>query len=75
MMFQDFDFYVTNFNMESPWIIASAVGGFVLGAVLITAILWWMKCQHLWSTEEREPVRSIMLANLEVQADTVWLGA
>ncbi|KAL2681132.1 hypothetical protein Neosp_008736 [[Neocosmospora] mangrovei] len=75
MMFESFDFYVKNFAMEGPWISASVLGGLVPGAVLVTATAWWMKCQHLWSTEETEPVQDFALGNVNFRADTSWLRA
>ncbi|RSL71565.1 hypothetical protein CEP54_001349 [Fusarium duplospermum] len=75
MMFESFDYYVKNFAMDGPWISASVLGGLVPGAVLVTATAWWMKCQHLWSTEETEPVQGIALGNVNFKADTSWLRA
>ncbi|KAF4467683.1 hypothetical protein FALBO_5443 [Fusarium albosuccineum] len=73
MMFYTFDFYVKNFRMNGPWVTASVLGGLVLGAVLVTATAWWMKCQHLWSTEEKEPTDGLDLTSVDVRADTQWL--
>ncbi|KAJ3461422.1 hypothetical protein MRS44_009975 [Fusarium solani] len=75
MMFKSFDYYFKNFEMDVPWIIASVLGGLVPGAVLVTATAWWMKCQHLWSTEETEPVQDFALGNARFRADTSWLKA
>ncbi|KAM0435839.1 hypothetical protein ACHAPT_002730 [Fusarium lateritium] len=75
MMFQSFDYYVKNFYMYGPWITASVLGGLVPGATLVTATAWWMKCQHLWSTEETEPVQDLGLAIVGFKADTSWLAA
>ncbi|KAM6519279.1 hypothetical protein FALCPG4_012924 [Fusarium falciforme] len=75
MMFESFDYYVENFAMSGPWISASVLGGLVPGAVLVTATAWWMKCQHLWSTEETEPVQDFALVNVRFKADTSWLRA
>jgi hypothetical protein len=74
-MFKSFDYYFKNFEMDVPWIIASVLGGLVPGAVLVTATAWWMKCQHLWSTEETEPVQDLALGNARFRADTSWLKA
>ncbi|KAJ4314006.1 hypothetical protein N0V84_009113 [Fusarium piperis] len=75
MMFESFDYYVKNFAMDGPWISASVLGGLVPGAVLVTATAWWMKCQHLWSTEEAESVQDLPLGNVTFRADTSWLRA
>lgn len=75
MMFESFDYYVENFEMSGPWISASVLGGLVPGAVLVTATAWWMKCQHLWSTEENKPVQDVALDNGKFRADTSWLRA
>ncbi|RSL95586.1 hypothetical protein CEP52_011963 [Fusarium oligoseptatum] len=75
MMFESFDYYVKNFAMDGPWISASVLGGLVPGAVLVTTTAWWMKCQHLWSTEEKEPVQDFALGNVNFRADTSWLRA
>lgn len=74
-MFKDFEFYMENFNMYVPWVTASVIGGLVPGIVFTTATLWWMKCQHLWATEEGEMTRSLELANFEVRSDTTWTVA
>ncbi|KAF4980008.1 hypothetical protein FZEAL_3870 [Fusarium zealandicum] len=59
MMFESFDFYFKNCDMNGPWIAASVLGGFFRAAVFVMATLWWMKCQHFWSTDERGPAGSV----------------
>lgn len=75
MMFEGFEFYIENFNMYGPWVTASVIGGLMPGIVFTVATLWWMKCQHLWATEEGEMTRSLELANFEVHSDTTWMVA
>lgn len=75
MMFESFDYYVNNFAMNDPWIAASVVGGSVPALVLLTAYVWWMKCQHLWSTKETGSGRDPVSGGQSYQPDTSWLVA
>jgi hypothetical protein len=53
MLFEDFESIREQFNVVVPWALACSVGLAFSLVVLFTAIFWWMRCDNLWSTNER----------------------
>ncbi len=47
--------YREMYDAAKYWASAAAVGGLVPIAALVTAVFWWLKCQHLWSAQEQQP--------------------
>ena len=51
------------------------MGGLLPFAAFITVVFWWLKCQHLWSADQRLLVGEVLMDNLPLcQADQAWLG-
>ena len=69
MIFENFEFIRDNFHVVGPWAAASVIGGGTAVIVLIFAVTWWMKCQHLWSAKERRtgvyPLQPFIHANMD----------
>jgi len=51
------------------WISFAVVGG-------VVALVWWLKCQHLWRANQRggrRPNENQMIRLEQVRADMTWL--
>ncbi len=51
--FYNAQYYKDHFNVELFWASATTIGGLVDIVAFIVAVFWWLKCQHLWSANER----------------------
>ncbi|KAH8602956.1 hypothetical protein B0O99DRAFT_588020 [Bisporella sp. PMI_857] len=67
--FENGDFYMRYTNVQKFWAVGTAFGGIIPLVALIVAIFWWLKCQHLWSANDRTHASSPETH----KASTEWL--
>ncbi|KAK4224264.1 hypothetical protein QBC38DRAFT_458481 [Podospora fimiseda] len=70
MTFDSSRFVRDNYNVKIPCICAAACGFTVTLGFFFFEAGWWLKCKHLWKTNERDKAIS---ASSPVQLDTFWL--
>jgi hypothetical protein len=73
VVLEPLEFLVDNFNILSFWVPATVIGGALPVIVLIIAINWWARCQHLWSTGETSSDQVVM-AGPTVHTDAYFLA-
>jgi hypothetical protein len=62
-------FYRQHCNVVKYWVLATAFGLAVPTLAFLVAVFWWLKCQHLWKADEKEPMREL----LDMRICWVWL--
>jgi hypothetical protein len=75
MDFETAIFYRDHFDVVKYWASAAVIGGLVPVAAFITAMFWWLKCQHLWSANEQRN-RDFQMGPVHADlahADLAWL--
>ncbi|KAK0621830.1 hypothetical protein B0T17DRAFT_600607 [Bombardia bombarda] len=70
MTFESFEAVRAHYDVTVPWALAASVGFGLALVVFLVEIFWWVKCKHLWKTQERE--RPIPL-DTPVRANMDWL--
>ena len=70
MTFESKDVIRRHYDVTALWATAASIGFGLVLAVFLTECFWWVKCQHMWRTQNRD--RPIPLRT-RVKVDTSWL--
>lgn len=69
MNLENASFYRQYCNVVVYWALATAFGLAVPILAFLVAVFWWLKCQHLWKADEKEPILEL----LDTRIIWVWL--
>jgi hypothetical protein len=67
--FENAAFYRENFDVKKFWALGTALGGLVPLAAFVVAVFCWMRCQHMWSANDRTHAYQLQT----IHANTEWL--
>ena len=57
MDFGTAEIYLSKYDVLKSWITAAVVGGLVPIAAFVTALIWWLKCKHLWKRDRVDGIQ------------------
>lgn len=76
MIFGNASEFRDKFDLLNWWIGFAVIGGVVPIIAFVVALIWWLKCQHMWRANQRgdrHTDQNRTIGGQMVRADMTWL--